>query len=199
MNKIDSTYWNERWKAGETGWDIGHPSTPLKEFIDTLSDKRMAILIPGCGNAYEAEYLHQQGFTNVYVVDFAETAIAEFSKRVPDFPKDHLLVHDFFTLEGSNSWDLILEQTFFCAIDPSLREKYARKMHELLAPAGRLVGLLFNDPNLNFEKPPFGGKPEDYRAILSPYFTFTEFKPAENSIAPRAGRELFINLRKKQN
>lgn len=199
MKIADKTYWNNRWENGETNWDIGYPSTPLKEYIDTLTDKGMAILIPGCGNAYEAEYLHRNGFTNVYVVDFAAKALADFHKRVPDFPESHLLHHDFFTLEGANSWELIFEQTFFCAIDPALRNDYARKMHELLAPAGRLVGLLFNDPNLNFEKPPFGGTEADYRAILSPYFTFTELRPADNSITPRAGREFFINLRKKQN
>ena len=36
---LDSTYWTERYESGQTGWDIGHESTPLKEFIDGLEDK----------------------------------------------------------------------------------------------------------------------------------------------------------------
>ncbi|MBI3511866.1 MAG: SAM-dependent methyltransferase [Bacteroidetes bacterium] len=190
-------FWSGRWKEGNTKWDIGYPSPPLQEYLDGVSNKDEKILIPGCGNAYEAEYLWKKGFTRVYLVDIAEKALEEFSKRVPDFPKDHLINKDFFDLEGINYWNLILEQTFFCALHPSLRKKYAVKMNELLTPAGRLVGVLFNDPLLTDDSPPFRGSEEEYRAIFSPYFTFTKMEPARNSIPPRAGRELFIDLRKK--
>ena len=50
-------YWINRYKEERTGWDIGYPSTPLKEYIDQLQDKNLRILIPGAGNGYEAEYL----------------------------------------------------------------------------------------------------------------------------------------------
>jgi SAM-dependent methyltransferase len=199
MTEFGKDFWNERWDSGDIGWDMGSPSAPLKEYIDAIDsneNKYLKILIPGCGNAYEAEYLNEKGFRNVYIVDFAKKALAEFSKRVPGFPKDHLICGDFFELE-ENNFDLILEQTFFCAINPSLRKAYAKKMYELLAPGGRLVGLLFNDPKLNFESPPFYGDEEIYRAIFSPYFTFDKLEAAYNSIKPRAGRELFINLHRK--
>ncbi len=202
-NKFGKDFWNERWQKGETGWDMGSPSTPLKEYIDGLDsneDKYLKILIPGCGNAYEAEYLNAKGFRNVYVVDFAKKALDEFATRVPGFPKDHLICSDFFELSEKN-FDLILEQTFFCAINPIMRIRYAEKMFELLAPKGKLVGLLFNDPKLGIDPetsgPPFGGNEKIYRAILSPYFSFDKFEPATNSIAPRAGRELFINLHRR--
>jgi hypothetical protein len=42
-----------------TGWDLGLVSPQLK-IIDTLKDKDIAILIPGCGNTYEAAYLLEQ-------------------------------------------------------------------------------------------------------------------------------------------
>lgn len=199
-NKVNAEYWNERWKKGETAWDMGSASTPLKEYIDSLDPNRkgIKILIPGCGNAYEAEYLFSKGFTNVYVVDFAQKALDEFAARVPDFPKDHLLCSDFFEVQGANSWELILEQTFFCAIDPSLRKRYVEKMFELLAPNGKLVGLLFNDPKLSLETPPFRGSEEEYRAIFKPYFSFAKLETAHNSIPPRAGRELFFDFRKRE-
>ena len=54
-----------------TGWDIGGPSTPLVKYFDQLADKQRKILIPGAGNAYEAEYLWAQGFSNVHVLDIA--------------------------------------------------------------------------------------------------------------------------------
>ncbi|MDQ3109946.1 MAG: TPMT family class I SAM-dependent methyltransferase [Bacteroidota bacterium] len=199
MNEFGKDFWNERWDSDDIAWDMGSPSEPLKAYIDSIhsnENKYLKILIPGCGNAYEAEYLNAKGFRNVYIVDFAEKALKEFSNRVPGFPKDHLICGDFFELK-EGGFDLVLEQTFFCAIHPMLRHAYAKKMYELLAPEGKLVGLLFNDPKLNFENPPFGGDAEMYRAIFHPYFTFDKFEAAYNSIKPRAGRELFINLHRK--
>jgi SAM-dependent methyltransferase len=187
----DREYWEQRWNEKSTRWDIGSVSFPIKDYVDQLQDKNLRILIPGCGNAYEAEYLWNKGFKNVYVADISSAAIASFRSRVPTFPEDHILNEDFFKVKGE--YDLILEQTFFCALDPSLRENYVAKMHELLKPGGTLAGLLFDDP-LSDPGPPFGGTADEYRRLFSNYFDFKEFGMAFNSIAPRAGREIFMVL-----
>ncbi|MDC1203983.1 TPMT family class I SAM-dependent methyltransferase, partial [Salibacteraceae bacterium] len=88
--KFDKEYWNSRYINEETGWDIGYPSTPLKEYIDTLEDHNLKILIPGAGNAYEAEYLHTRGFENVKVVDISEEACKKLMDRIPDFPRKNV-------------------------------------------------------------------------------------------------------------
>ena len=36
---MDKFFWNNRYHEKKTGWDIGHPSTPIKEYIDQLRDK----------------------------------------------------------------------------------------------------------------------------------------------------------------
>ena len=51
---LDRAYWNNRYKEKRTGWDIGYASTPLVKYFKRLTDKVTRILIPGCGNAYEA-------------------------------------------------------------------------------------------------------------------------------------------------
>ncbi|MEQ9168283.1 MAG: SAM-dependent methyltransferase, partial [Fulvivirga sp.] len=112
---------------------------------------------------------------------------------LPGFPSDRIIYGDFFELE--DSYDLIIEQTFFCALHPSQRHAYAIKTNELLKVGGKLVGLLFND-SLNNDRPPFGGFKEDYIKIFRPYFELTVIEESYNSIPPRQGRELFINLRK---
>ncbi|GAA0872253.1 methyltransferase domain-containing protein [Gangjinia marincola] len=192
--KIDTTYWNNRYLANQTGWDIGYPSTPLKEYIDQIKDKSIRILIPGAGNAYEAEYLHQQGFTNVIVVDIASEAVKNFKQRVPNFPEEHVYQTDFFDLD--TSFDLILEQTFFCALDPSFREAYAKKMHDLLDSKGKLVGVLFNFP-LSSQGPPFGGSQTEYQSYFTLYFNMLTLEACHNSIPPRKGKEIFMILEKK--
>ena len=109
-------FWDLQYLAENTGWDVGSVSTPLKEYIDQLNDKNIKILIPGAGNAYEAEYLHLKGFASVTVLDISALAIKSFHNRFPDFPEEYLLNQDFF--EHTGTYDLIIEQTFFCAINP---------------------------------------------------------------------------------
>jgi SAM-dependent methyltransferase len=188
------TFWKNKYLSGETGWDIGYVSTPLKEYIDQLSDKNLKILIPGGGNSYEAEYLFKEGFTNVFVVDISIVPLKNLAERAPLFPKGNLLHADFFEME--DTFDLILEQTFFCALEPSLRKEYVDKMYQLLKPGGRLVGLLFNIP-LNDDRPPFGGNKTEYEHLFLEKFKIEKLETAHNSIPPRAGSELFISLRKK--
>jgi methyl halide transferase len=193
-SKIVKIYWDTQYSENMTGWDIGKVSTPIKDYIDQLNDKSLIILIPGAGNAYEAEYLFLNGFKNVFVLDISSVAINSFKKRFPDFPEGNLVNGDFFTHNGK--YDLIIEQTFFCAINPSDRAKYAEKVNSLLNEKGKLVGVLFNH---QFENagPPFGGSVEEYEGLFSKYFDMKVFEVSYNSIKPRDKREHFINFQKK--
>ncbi len=186
-------YWTNRYKDESTGWDIGYPSEPLKAYIDQLTDKNIRILIPGAGNAYEAEYLYAQGFTNVFVMDISPIPLQNFMARNPDFPKEQLIEANFF--EHKATYDLIIEQTFFCSFEPTKknRNNYAKHCAALLNLKGKLVGVWFDIPLIegNMDKRPFGGRKEEYLAYLLPYFTLKVFETCYNSIAPRAGQELF--------
>jgi len=192
--QFDRAFWNTRYATQQTGWDLGAPSPPLKRYIDTLTDRHLRILVPGCGNAYEAQYLHEQGFVNVYVLDIAPLAVEGFSSRIPDFPKEHIICDDFFTHVGI--YDVILEQTFFCALSPSLRSAYAQQIHKLLTSKGILAGLLFGAP-MNADHPPFGGNALEYQDYFAPLFDIISMKPCMYSIPPRLGSELWIEMRKK--
>ncbi|MCE3295029.1 MAG: SAM-dependent methlyltransferase [Crocinitomicaceae bacterium] len=189
---MDREFWEQRYSDQQTGWDIGSVSTPVKAYTDQLMDKNLNILIPGCGYGHEAKYLHEQGFTNVYVLDFAEQALAAFRELCPGFPADHILQEDFFTHSGS--YDLIIEQTLFCAIDREMRDAYVEQVHRLLKPGGKLVGLLF-DCEFN-PGPPYGGTREEYEKRFSAQFEELKIENCYNSIPQREGRELFIRLQK---
>jgi SAM-dependent methyltransferase len=194
MHDLTNTYWNNRYLNNDFSWDVGDISTPLKAYVDQLNNKNLKILIPGAGNSYEAEYLFTNGFKNIFVLDFAESPLKNMEQRIPDFPANQLIQQDFFEHQGQ--YDLIIEQTFFCAINPSLRLQYAKQMKQLLKPNGKLVGLLFNDV-LNADKPPFGGNTKEYRELFSPMFDIKIMETAYNSIKPREGRELFVMMQPK--
>jgi len=185
---MDNTYWNNRYLNDDAPWDASSITTPIKEYIDQLTDKSLRILIPGCGNAHEAEYLFRQGFTAVYLCDWAEQSLQNFADRVPNFPKDQLLCSDFFKLD--QEFDLVIEQTFFCTLETlAQRQAYAKKVKDLLPDGGKLVGLFFEMEKK--DGPPFGGNREEYRGIFGPLFSEVRFELAHNSIKPRAGKELF--------
>lgn len=189
-NELDGNYWDKRYEDQSTGWDIGSISTPLKDYIDQLNDKSISILIPGCGNAYEAAYLLEHGFTNVTLVDISLILVKSIEEKFSNYLGRQLKVicGDFFHLEGQ--YDLVLEQTFFCALDPSLRKDYVLQMHKIIRPGGKLAGVLFNR---SFDGgPPFGGSKDEYERIFSPFFKIRQMEICYNSILPRKDTEVFV-------
>jgi len=193
-NRFNAFYWSDKYKQNSTGWDLGHVSTPLKNYFDQLEGKSISILIPGGGNGYEAQYLYNLGFKNIYILDIVNQPLENFRTRVPDFPKENLINEDFFVHKGQ--YDLIIEQTFFCALDPALRKKYAEKAHQLLTENGSLAGLLFDFP-LTEQGPPFGGSKKEYILLFSKQFKIKILERSYNSITERNGKELFIKFEKK--
>ncbi|PHR71911.1 MAG: SAM-dependent methyltransferase [Lutibacter sp.] len=191
---LSEEFWDNRYKSKEIDWDLGEISTPFKLYIDQLTNKNIKILIPGGGNSYEAEYLHYNGFKNVFVVDMSRMALGNIKKRVPTFPLKNLIHSNFFDLQ--ESFDLVFEQTFFCAINPNLRNTYVQKMDELLRENGKIVGLLFKVP-LYEDHPPFGGNKEEYIKYFTPNFNIDIMVDCYNSVESRADIELFIKLVKK--
>ncbi len=188
MPSLNSSFWTQRYKDQQTGWDLGAVSPPLKAYIDQLENKELKFLIPGCGNAYEGTYLWEKGFKNVHLLDYAKPALDAFQSRTPGFPTEQLHSGDFF--EHTGEYELILEQTMFCAIDPELREKYIQKVSDLLVEGGKYVGVLFDR---EFEGgPPFGGSKQEYMELLEKYFSTAQIQPCYNSIAPRQGSEVFV-------
>lgn len=190
---LDEKYWESRYCSGETGWDMGMVSPPLKEYIDGIRNKNIHILIPGCGNAYEAAYLLESGFSDITLIDIAETPVSHLQKKFSGDNRIKIIRGDFF--EHAGQYDLILEQTFFCAIDPSLRKAYAVKMNELLAPGGILAGVWF-DRQFENPGPPFGGSSQEYREIFGHGFSILEMDACLHSHPMRQGSELFMVLRK---
>jgi methyl halide transferase len=189
---LSKDYWNNRYEAEETGWDLKTISPPLKAYIDQLTDKNLRILIPGCGSGHEAEYLLKQGFHDVTVIDFAPLVVGKMKSYLSDYQNIKIICTDFFMHSGE--YDLILEQTFFCALDPALRIKYVQKMSELLIQNGKLTGLLFG---VQFPKnPPFGGSKEEYLTLFSNTFKINFIELCYNSIKSRDGNELFFNFSK---
>jgi hypothetical protein len=188
---METNYWSERWQQGNTPWDMGSCSPPLTAYLQGLYNKEQHILIPGAGNGYELIWLWKNGFKNARVIDIALEPLENLKSQLPLEAHHNLLHGDFF--EHTDTYDLILEQTFFCALNPELRPAYASKIQELLKSGGKLSGVLFDFP-LTEKGPPFGGSKSEYLQHFDPIFTVSKMERCYNSIKPRAGKELFFEL-----
>ncbi|MEO9954869.1 SAM-dependent methyltransferase [Nonlabens sp.] len=192
--KHGKNYWEDRYKNNSTGWDLGHPSLPLTYIINNLLDKNSKILIPGAGNSYEAIYLIESGFTNVTVLDIASQPLESIKKQFELNNNIKTVQNDFFQHTGK--YDLILEQTFFCALEPRFRESYIEKSHDLLTENGHVKGVLFDFDSQRTE-PPYTGNKEEYIKLFENKFDIIEMNRCLTSEDSRKGKELLINMKKK--
>ncbi|QNR24268.1 methyltransferase domain-containing protein [Croceimicrobium hydrocarbonivorans] len=188
--KLDQAYWEQCYVNHQSPWDMGSASTPLISYLEK-QNRDASIFIPGAGRAWEVDWMLEQGFTDITVIDLSSTALQEAMERIPHSDQVKWIEGNFF--EHIGHYDLIMEQTFFCALDPQLRPDYALKMKSLLKEGGKLFGLLFNFP-LSTEGPPFGGSKAEYLNLFQSQFKIHHLEICYNSIKPRAGREFFLEL-----
>ena len=136
------------------------------------------ILIPGCGSAYEAGYLAENGF-DVLAIDFSPAAVELAKKNLFRFG-DIVRLADFFEFDYGKPYEVIYERAFLCALPPRMWPQYAPRMAQLLRPGGELAGFFFFRET---EKgPPFGTTPEALHALLEPHFDLVEDRMATDSI-----------------
>ena len=186
--------WEARYQNADTPWDLGAPTPQLLQLSKMgLFPAGSQVLVPGGGRSYDAIALAQAGCQTT-VVDFALCAGDFFlteAARLGLQSNCHFYARDFFSLSRDgyhqSRYDYIWEYTFYCAIDPSLRENYFSQMAALLAPQGKLIGLFFPTDN-RAGGPPFAITLEEIKDLASKYFTI-EFQTPELSVTPRAGKE----------
>lgn len=147
--------WEQRFQENMTPWERPglHPAV-----IDWVADGALrpglSVLIPGCGRSPELAHLASLGL-NVTGFDLSETAIAwQRDGLAQQGLKAELVTGDAFTWSPEQPIDLIYEQTFLCAIPPSLRETYETCAHRWLKPGGRFLALFMQKAEQG--GPPYG-------------------------------------------
>ncbi len=195
-----ATEWDAIYARGEDRWDIGGPSPPL---VAVLGRGEVAppgrALVPGCGHGHDARLLAARGFEAVGV-DFAPRAVREARRGAAAAAVRGVRFErlDLFRLPASyeSAFDLVFEQTCFCAVHPGRRDAYARAVHRALRPGGLLLGLFYCIPP--GEGPPFGTTPAEvrHRFVGSGLFSLEKARVPAESVPPRQGMEWLAFLRK---
>ncbi|ANB71272.1 hypothetical protein [Paraburkholderia phytofirmans] len=185
-------FWDERFERHYTPWDQAGVPAAFQSFAER--HRGAAVLIPGCGSAYEALSLAQQG-NPVRAIDFSPAAVAAAHKQLG--PQHAQLVEqaDFFTYEPPFTPAWIYERAFFCALPVARRADYAQRMAGLLPAGALLAGFFFIDATP--KGPPFGVERAELDALLTPHFDLIEDEAVNDSIAVFAGRERWMTWRRR--
>jgi hypothetical protein len=188
--------WAKLWEKGDLlPWDRGRPSPALEGTLKDHRDvvggamidgRRKTALVPGCGRGVDVLLLQSFGY-NAVGLEVSEGAVAACKQYAEEHGNDYpvkdeqigkgsrkFVLGDFYAndfLEDTNQkFDLIYDYTFFCAMRPSMRPAWAKRMSELLAdsPTANLICLEFpTDKPAAAGGPPFGSPSKAYIEHLS--------------------------------
>ncbi|MBT5405009.1 MAG: hypothetical protein HOL27_03540, partial [Candidatus Marinimicrobia bacterium] len=106
---------------------------------------------------------------------------------------------DIFSLKQkyANTFDYVIEQTCFCAIDPSRRNDYADVVQSILKPGGQLIGLWFPlDKTMEEGGPPWATSIDEVKSLFNSGWGIEKEEWPTLSISPRKDREKMIIFKK---
>mmetsp|Transcript_20525 Transcript_20525/g.68912 ORF Transcript_20525/g.68912 Transcript_20525/m.68912 type:complete len:214 (+) Transcript_20525:65-706(+) len=203
--------WEAMWTRGIQPGEYFDASRTEPAFQALLDNKNLQpplprgkALVPGCGRGYAV--------ASLVVAGFSTTGI-EISKTAADTAKQYLasrdvkasiLEGDFFDMDLP-AYDLVFDSTFLCAIDPSTRADWAKRMAALVTSGGELVTNIFPirpdgepDPadGAIGTGPPYALSPRLVAGLLAPH----GFEKVSLDIVPPAqrarGKEYIARWRK---
>lgn len=186
--------WNARYVQGRTPWELGTVAPP---FVWALRERRVRpgrLAIPGCGCCHELLYFARHGF-EVTGFDIAPEACRKAEEMVAAAGlRVQIVCGDFFALDAryDAAFDAVLEQTFYCAIDPRFRPKYVETVRRILRPHGKLFGLFFAIDDT--DGPPFGTDSDELRHTFEPAFRIDHLAISPYSHPRRQGEELWAEF-----
>ncbi|PKA61590.1 putative thiol methyltransferase 2 [Apostasia shenzhenica] len=184
--------WEKFWEEGLTPWDLGQVTPVIKHLVQTGDLPEGRILVPGCGTGYDVVAMASP---ERYVVGLDISCIAvnkakEWSSSLPNASYFTFLAEDFFTWSPPELFDMIFDYTFFCAIHPTMRSAWAKKVGELLKQDGELISLMYllNDQEGG---PPYNNSVEDYVEVLTPV-GFKAISMVDNELAVKPRKVLCL-------
>jgi len=186
MNKDSESpsFWDDRYKVGKTPWDFHGVPARLRVFLNEARGSR--VFIPGCGSGHEIAAFLEAG-CSVTALDFSEAAVA-LACALPGNEEALILQDDFFTCPlRRESFDIVYERTFLCALNPSRWREYVDRMQHLLRPGGLLSGFFFygEEP----EPPPYPLTIPMACSLFDNSFRQIRDEPVRDSLPLFRGRE----------
>ncbi|MBI4576573.1 MAG: methyltransferase domain-containing protein [Planctomycetes bacterium] len=192
----DHAFWQGHYVRGETDWDKGGPAPPLVSLAARGVLRGRSLVVVGCGYGHDALHFARLGY-EVTGLDLVEEAVAGADARAQTAAVSCRFVRaDVLDppVAFHGRFDLWLEHTFYCAIDPARRDDYVKAAHLLLRPGGTLFGLFYHHGRAG--GPPFDTDEGDLRRRFPPCFELESVERPVDSFPSRAGAELLVRMRR---
>ncbi len=171
MTGPDRAFWQQRFDTGELPWDRGASSPQLDAWLADGSLRPGRVVVPGCGSGHEVLRLAAAGFA-VTALDYAPGALALTRTGLARAGlQAELLQADVLDWQPAAPFDLVYEQTCWCALHPDHWAAYAARLRAWLRPGGRLALLAMQAPRAGaadgrIEGPPYHVDLHALRALL---------------------------------
>jgi SAM-dependent methyltransferase len=169
--------WKSLWAKEITPWNIGTPAPPLQELVEKYNllagQSGLRALVPGCGQGFDVTFLAKQPQVSYACgVDLSPLAIQQArniagQQNLPTevAQKIEFCDLDFFSWQPDQKFNLVLDYTFLCAIDPSLRNEWSAQMSRLISPGGFLITIMYPLSD-HTDGPPFALSITEYVLLL---------------------------------
>jgi methyl halide transferase len=196
-NSYTQEDWQRHYDEDDLGWDLGKVAPPFVNLFKSKTIFPGKTLVPGCGRGHEVIFLAENGF-EVTAVDFSLGAINHLQPTIQERKlKCEILHMNFFEIDAgyNGTFDMVIEQTFFCAISPEQRTSYVSTVARALKQGGMLAGLFYHTEEEG--GPPFNTTREDIVKHFSDSFEIRQLKKAEDSAERRKNKEWLVILIKK--
>lgn len=188
-------YWDGKYNSSDLGWDMGKAHPYLDTVLSQVKLMRSKILVLGAGRSHDANFFADQGHI-VTAVDISQKAIDAAKEIYPETEHLKYQLCDAFKLkELGETYDLIWDHTFYCAIPPQRRTELVKLWYDLLNEQGKVSGVFFS--MFKPMGPPYGGSERELNQRVSDKFHIIYWNRIRQGPVERLGKEFFVYLEKK--
>ncbi len=188
-------FWDQVYQSEVPAWELEKPHDAFAATLPQLKLSRSRILVLGAGSGNDAAYFAKQGH-KVTGVDFSSEAIARAKTKYGSIENLSFVQSDVFQLPQSmnEQFDLVVEHTCYCAIDPTKRSDLIKAWRRVLTDNGFLLGVFFAYDKM--AGPPYGGSEWEIRARLQKTFRILYWQRWQKSSPQRLGKEFLVYAQK---
>lgn len=183
---MEHSFWLERWQRNEIGFHQNEINTHLQAFWSRLGmQPGDTIFVPLCGKSGDMLWLAAQG-QRVLGVEISPLAVEAFfaenglsAERAKtgvfeSWRRDEVevLCGDFFALTPAllKRVSGVYDRASLIALPPPMREQYAQRLGELLAPGTRVLLITMEYAQHQMQGPPFCVLEDEVRRLYDAAF-----------------------------
>jgi len=189
--------WERHYHEKDLRWDLDEVAPPFVHLWKEKHFSPCSAIVPGCGAGHEVLFLAKKGF-RVTAVDYTRGATDLIKENLRKKKlMGEVLQQDFFDFEEKyhESFDLMLEHAFFCAINPDKRHAYVETAGRLIKSGGLIIALFYETNEAG--GPPFNTQEKDVEKYFSEKFFIESLSKTPHSAEKRKGKEWLAILKRK--